>query len=67
MCSYSAIYLQKKGLEAVTEFEHLRQYMIYPELPKEMTLGKYQHDYEKEEEKFKREFIKKYFAKLKKK
>lgn len=57
----------KKGLAAVTEFEHLKQYMIYPELPKEMTLEKYQKAYEKEEEKFKREFIKKYFKRLNKK
>ena len=57
----------EKGLAVVTEFEHLKQYVMYPVLPKGMTLEKYQHDYEKEEEKFKREFIKKYFAKLKKK
>ena len=57
----------EKGLAVVREFEHLKQYVMYPKLPKGMTLEKYQEAYEKEEEKFKREFIKKYFAKLKKK
>ncbi|MCR0336006.1 hypothetical protein MKA38_09025 [[Clostridium] innocuum] len=57
----------EKGLAIVNEFEHLKQYMMYPELPEGMTLEEYQQAYEKEEEKFKREFIKKYFAKRKKK
>lgn len=57
----------EKGLAVVNEFEHLKQYVMYPKLPKGMTLEKYQEAYEKEEEKFKREFIKKYFKRLNKK
>ena len=57
----------EKGLAVVREFEHLKQYVMYPKLPKGMTLEKYQEAYEKEEEKFKREFIKKYFKRLNKK
>ena len=56
----------EKGLAAVKELEYLKQYMMYPELPKGMTLEKYQEAYEKALRKFNKDFIKEYFEKQQK-